>query len=190
MSRSMRSVSRHLKEFDLATLTLLPVLIKSQLLRNVTRRGDGFGFFVCPQFIQALLHKNTVQLDLSSCPTLNGHDLRSIIIAAPKIRELRISQTGETFQHLGYDDLLACVQQLPELKALYLPRLDGVTDDLMFEIGENCKELEVLDVAYCANLSDACGLAVRSMALKKLNISHTKVKIYAFFFIIFYKFLI
>lgn len=160
--------------YDVQTVNLLPVLIKTQLLQNITRRGNRLTFVGNMETIVALLHKDTVKLDLSAYRDVDDYQLRSIVAAAPNIRELCIVQP-DTDQFLDYKDLLACVANLPYLRALHVQSLDGVTDELIFDILRHCKEMEVLDVANCRNLSDGCGMAVRCIPLKKLNVSHTKV---------------
>lgn len=171
----MRTVTRNIKKFDLEMLTLLPVPIKAQMLRNVTSRGDGYGFCDNPEFILALLHKELVQLDLTACPNLDGPTLQKIVTAVPNLRDLRIAQPESPMQLLRPEDLVDCVSRLPDLRAFYVSRVDAVTDIVIYTLGQKCPRLSVLDVSNCRSISDVCGRSMRTMHLNKINLSHTKV---------------
>lgn len=94
----MRSLSRNLYANDPVQLQVLPPVIKTQLVLNVTRHSAGYG--LCKDFsaIRSLLHREMLHLDLSMYPDITDQKLREISEAAPNLRELCIANQSDTKQ--------------------------------------------------------------------------------------------
>lgn len=87
----MRSVTKSLSDYLPIELEILPPVIKSEILLNVTRHGDGYGY--CTEFrvLKTLLHKGVQHLDLCMCQRITDKALEVIVNEAPYLRELKIS---------------------------------------------------------------------------------------------------
>lgn len=175
----MRSCTRNLATFDPDVLRLLPALIKTQMLRNVTRHSpDGLRFGGANSnvdgvgLLQALLHRELLQLDLSGVgPLLTAAQLRAIVRDAPNLRELKLTAS----EAIGTDDLLETLSRLPHLRALYAAAVPAMGDEVLQMLAARCPGLEVLDVSRCERVGDGSAATVRGMRLKKLNVAHTAV---------------
>lgn len=198
----MRIVTRNLGTFDADTLRMLPALIKTQMLRNVTRYvdvfGGGTGISPPPSsrhytnrqhyrhnnnhptpenvlpLLQSLLHNELLQLDLRTASgMLYGTQLLRFVRAAPNLCELKLAGAV----HLSADDLLAGLSQLPQLRALQVSAVPAMDDGVVQMLAARCPALEVLDVSRCERVGDGCAETVRGMRLRKFNVAHTAVSI-------------
>lgn len=171
----MRIVTRNLATFDADVLRTLPALIKTQMLRSVTRHGDATGHRsgdIHVQLLQSLLHRELLQLDLRSAgDQLTAVQLRDIVRDAPNLRELKLAAALQ----LSTDGLLDGLSRLPQLRALQVCGMPAMDDSVMQMLAARCPSLEVLDVSRCERVGDGSAETVRSMRLKKFNVAHTAV---------------
>lgn len=194
----MRIVTRNLSAFDADVLRMLPALIKTQMLQQITRRqlDNGLGFVATTtttstttdtsipnntttsssstvHLLRALLHRELGQLDLSAVAGgLTADELHAIVAAAPNLRELKLSGAVRLSDS---DDVLDALSRLPFLRALYVAAVPAMDNDVMRMLAARCPSLEVLDVSRCERVGDGCASVVRGMRLRKLNVSYTAV---------------
>lgn len=199
----MRIVTRNLATFDADTLRTLPALIKTQMLRNVTRYVDVFGggSGIAPPPPPARhtnRHHRNHHNNNNNSPTpetvlhllhallhreLLQLDLRTASAHLDGAQLLRFVRAAPNLcelkltgaGRLSADDLLAGLSQLPQLRALQVSAVPAMDDAVVQMLAARCPALEVLDVSRCERVGDGCAETVRGMRLRKFNVAHTAV---------------
>lgn len=103
----MRSVSRNLNASQAVELHILPPIVKSQLLLNITRHASLYSHHQPDiRLVLPLLHKDLLHLDLTKFAGITDQILANVCAAAPNLREFRICDQPESNGALTSDGML------------------------------------------------------------------------------------
>jgi len=151
-------------------LNQIPVVLKSQLIKLITRRGS-----INNKILSLCLTKFITELDLTNC-VVNDSTFKIIAAKCPYLSCINLNSIKNNRDDITENDLILLFKTCSKLTIVLLKKCINTTDTAIISLANNCPLLKVLNVGGCKRITDASLAALSKLYhLKSLNFSSTKV---------------